>query len=100
MGAERLRYARQDVPLWSEAEPDETAALAPLTQVQTSDTDPRSPIALGAAVAEYVQRALDAREAQGLPRYVSDQAVTHEIERILNPPVRSTTRDHIRRGGS
>jgi len=43
------------------------------------------PVPLSVAVAEYVQRALDAREAQGLPRYVNDSAVTQEIDRILRP---------------
>ena len=36
-----------------------------------------------AAVAAYVERALDAREAQGLPRHLEDETVAELIARIV-----------------
>lgn len=37
-------------------------------------------------IREAVEAALDAREAQGFPRYLTDPAVGIELGRILDPP--------------
>lgn len=83
MVAERHHWASQDNPLW-EKSPPEAPASGP-SSPSTAGVGPSMPVPLSLAVAEYVQRALDAREAQGLPRYVNDPAVTQEIDRILRP---------------
>lgn len=83
MSAERHRWASQDAPLWGDVAPATHAPASP-PDARTID-DHLPPVPLSVAVAEYIQRALDAREAQGLPRYVSDPVVTQEIDRILRP---------------
>ena len=83
MVAERHQWASQDDPLWEKSPPE--ACTSRPSSPDASGIDPSMPVPLSVAVAEYVQRALDAREAQGLPRYVNDPVVTHEIDRILRP---------------
>ncbi len=83
MVAERHQWASQDDPLWENSRPG--ARTSALSAPSAAGVDPSMPVPLSVAIAEYVQRALDAREAQGLPRYVNDPAVTQEIDRILRP---------------
>ena len=87
VSAERHRWASQDAPLWGDVAPAAHAPASP-PDAGTIGDHVSPPVPLSVAVAEYVQRALDAREAQGLPRYVSDPLVTQEIDRILRPRCR------------
>ncbi len=84
MVAKRHQWASQDDPLWEKSRPG--APRSAHSPPGAAGVDPSMPVPLSVAVAEYVQRALDAREAQGLPRYVNDPAVTQGIDRILQPP--------------
>lgn len=54
------------------------------TQTPASQADNLGPYLTQADIDAYVQRALDAREAQGLPRYVTDPDVLERAAQILN----------------